>query len=57
MMGPLLLHSILLIYFTSKIFHVFFQQIRENAQLLIRKKVGGGYLIFIFRAEFTYEVK
>ena len=55
MMGQLLLHSILLSYFTSKIFHFFFQKIRENAQLLVRKKVGGGHLIFIFRGEFTYE--
>ena len=35
MMRQLLLHSILLSYFTSKIFHFFFQQIKASTQLLI----------------------
>ena len=35
MMRQLLLHSILLSYFTSKIFHFFFQQIKASKQLLI----------------------
>ena len=35
MMRQLLLHSILLRYFTSKIFQSFFQQIRASTQLLI----------------------
>ena len=35
MMRQLLLHSILLSYFTSKIFHFSFQQIKASTQLLI----------------------
>ena len=35
MMKQLLLHSILLSYFTSKIFHLFFQQIKSSTQILI----------------------
>ena len=35
MMSQLLLHSILLSYFTSKIFHFLFQQIKASTQLLI----------------------
>ena len=35
MMRQLLLHSILLSYFTSKIFHFFFQQIKASTQLVI----------------------
>ena len=35
MMRQLLLYSILLCYFTSKIFHFFFQQIKASTQLLI----------------------
>ena len=35
MMRQLLLHSILLSYFTSKIFHFFFQQIKASTQLLV----------------------
>ena len=35
MIRQLLLHSILLSYFTSKIFHFFFQQIKASTQLLI----------------------
>ena len=35
MMRQLLLHSILLIYFTARIFHFFFHQIKASTQLLI----------------------
>ena len=35
MMRQLLLYSILISYFTSKIFHFFFQQIKASTQLLI----------------------
>ena len=58
MMRQLLLHSILLSYFTSKIFHFFFQQIKASTQLLKylkRQKVGRGNLIFIFRGKFPRE--
>ena len=45
MMGKLLLHSILLNYFTSKIFHFFPQQIKAKK----RQEVGGGQYNFHFQ--------
>ena len=58
MMRQLLLHSILLSYFTSKIF--FFsanksKHITSNLKYLKRQKVGRGHLIFTFWGEFPYQ--